>query len=188
MLKTHQRQPGTARTGFTLIELLVVIAIIGILIALLLPAVQKVRDAANRAKCQNNLKQLGLMLHNFHDTTGSFASGVEDKGEAPNPLPGHKVGYHAWWSWMALSMQFYEQDNLYKQADDWAHTGSHWMDPWGPPSNPALGTVVKTLICPADSRTNLAEPAYSSYYYPPPPFQGGYAPAFGGFGGGGRGC
>jgi prepilin-type N-terminal cleavage/methylation domain-containing protein/prepilin-type processing-associated H-X9-DG protein len=153
------------RPGFTLVELLVVIAIIGILIGLLLPAVQKVRDTANRAKCINNMHNIGLARHNYHGTYRSLPAGVDSDGTAsvngdPNTPPGN---YHDYWSWMAQLLPFVEQDGLYKIADAWARSGQpselHWW-PWGgfwltppTPPNPALGMIIPTWLCPGDSRT-----------------------------------
>lgn len=100
------------RRGFTLVELLVVIAIIGILVALLLPAVQAAREAARRMQCSNNLKQIGLALHNYHDTYKTFPQGNVVRVTGPNTPPPRGDG----WTWHARILPFLEQSALYDKV------------------------------------------------------------------------
>src|SRR5689334_4612 len=105
------------RQGFTLIELLVVIAIIAILIGLLLPAVQKVRAAAARIQCQNNLKQIVVALHNYHDNNGTFPAAVILPGaNSGNGWSGWNNETNAGPSWAVLILPYIEQANLYNQV------------------------------------------------------------------------
>jgi prepilin-type N-terminal cleavage/methylation domain-containing protein/prepilin-type processing-associated H-X9-DG protein len=134
------------RRGFTLIELLVVIAIIAILIGLLVPAVQKVREAAARIQCINNLKQVALAAHNFHGTYSRFPPAVNLPGEENfgwpiAPDPGRWYGLH-----MAL-FPFYEQDNLRKNMVDNVPNPQN-VNCQGP--NSVGAQIVKILICPSD--------------------------------------
>jgi prepilin-type N-terminal cleavage/methylation domain-containing protein/prepilin-type processing-associated H-X9-DG protein len=134
--------------GFTLIELLVVIAIIAILIGLLLPAVQKVRDAAARMKCSNNLKQFGLAFHNYEGTYGSFPPGSDQ-----NPTSSTWTKY---WqiSWLARCLPYMEQDNVWRNTV--ASEDANQIYPWTAPTSPwhiGFRTPEPMWQCPSDTRT-----------------------------------
>jgi prepilin-type N-terminal cleavage/methylation domain-containing protein/prepilin-type processing-associated H-X9-DG protein len=144
----------SVRRGFTLVELLVVIAIIGILIALLLPAVQAAREAARRTQCNNNLKQVGLALHNYHDSFKSFPpTAVWGAFDPANPTQ-QQSPYHP--TWLTMILPHMEQQPLYDTVNfDLPMYGQQ-----------VTSTQVGTLQCPSDTQLDLSSQrniAYTNY-------------------------
>ncbi|QDS87287.1 putative major pilin subunit [Rosistilla ulvae] len=131
------------KSGFTLVELLVVIAIIGILVGLLLPAVQAAREAARRMSCSNNLKQLGLAMHNYHDTFKTFPNGATGAGpNAPLITDQNQSGY----VWIRFILPFIEQNNLAEQWEphrQYAHGAN----------TAVIRTEIPAYLCPSDTPT-----------------------------------
>jgi prepilin-type N-terminal cleavage/methylation domain-containing protein len=165
------------RPAFTLIELLVVIAIIGVLLGLFLPAVQKVREAASRMKCQNNLKQVVLASHNYHDTIGTSPPGLNVSPNSVDPYPYYNCPQPfagPYTSSLAYLLPYVEQDNVYQQlsafdpglfrlnskSPAWAYGWGPWdfQDSSVPPSlvsgtgkgyPKAANTTIQTYLCPS---------------------------------------
>ncbi len=149
------------RHGFTLVELLVVIAIIGVLIALLLPAVQQAREAARRMSCTNNLKNIGLGLHNYHDTFGSFPAGyisnrpqVASSGNCWSTSGSN----NAFAPWTAMLLPFLEQGALHDRFNFSEKFTMNPADGAGSATNQALWEIPLDIYqCPSDPRTSVQE-------------------------------
>ena len=145
------------RRGFTLIELLVVIAIIAVLIALLLPAVQAAREAARRAQCINNLKQIGLGMHNYHSAVGSFPMA--------NSVAYSSVGTQTnWgtWSGQAMMLPYMEQNAIYNACN---FSWTSWYGTGASINATAFNTVIASFLCPSDGEAGSTKSGNINSYY-----------------------
>lgn len=136
---------GSERSAVTLVELVVVVAIIAVICALLLPAVQKGREAANRLQCQNNLKQIGLALHQYHDRTGSFPSGSTVHGTDNTEMAG--------FGGFVPLLPFLEQEPLYRR---WNLNGK-WYEP---PNDALVSAEVPVFYCPSNRRGGVIDMSF----------------------------
>lgn len=127
------------RRGFTLIELLIVTAMIAVILGMLIPAVQRVREAAERAQCANNLKQIGLALHNYNDAMHSLPPGTEDPAPGIGPTRSN---------WAIQLLPYLELDSLYRKYDN-AHYNTE------PSNKPVRESLVKVYNCPSDPESGL---------------------------------
>jgi prepilin-type N-terminal cleavage/methylation domain-containing protein/prepilin-type processing-associated H-X9-DG protein len=137
------------RRAFTLVEVIVCLAIVGILVGLLLSGVQKVRASADRLKCANNLKQIGLALHQYHDAAGQFPPGVVLPNDPRTP------GL----SWHAHLLPYIEQDAVWSLTLSAFAQTTRWLSS---PPHLAIGTEISVFVCPADGRVRV--PHYMSSY------------------------
>jgi prepilin-type N-terminal cleavage/methylation domain-containing protein/prepilin-type processing-associated H-X9-DG protein len=158
--KASEARPRSA--GFTLIELLVVIAIIGVLVSLLLPAVQSAREAARRAQCTNNLKQIGLALHNYESAVGSFPQG----GNAAPQVPGGGVSDWAGWSSQTMLLPYLEQGPIYNAINFFCNGRGNGF---GEVINSTGSTArVNSFLCPSSttpSQTWYGRPFAGNNYF-----------------------
>jgi len=153
------------RRGFTLIELLVVIAIIAILIALLLPAVQQAREAARRTQCKNNLKQIGVALHNYHDTHSIFPQGkVVDRSVRYPGCPGWVNG--SGFSWRVAILPMMEQTALYDLSQTGTTVGIYTCGQWAAGAANRLVLLRAALpayLCPSDASRRVGSEQPTNY-------------------------
>jgi len=159
-------RPKKSRRGFTLIELLVVIAIIGVLIALLLPAVQAAREAARRAQCTNNLKQIGLAIFNYESAQGSFPPGMLTRSQRDLPTACNNNQAH---TMFAFILPYMEQQNVYSAINfdlpAWGWSGGQSttvggvVGSWGLSQATAYTAKIAAFLCPSDQYTKHNNPS-----------------------------